>query len=139
MTYSIVDDGTTHTLPDSVVETSEPGRPAISEEALRATLGWQLKPEGLCQGDVCVPVRDRASLVRATGVDLTSFADLLGRPIVVDAEERVTALGRAASLQAASMATLEAPDFELPDLAGKLCRLSEHRGKKVLFIAYASW
>ncbi len=36
-------------------------------------------------------------------------------------------------------ATLEAPDFELPDLSGKMHRLSQHRGKKVLLIAYASW
>ncbi len=31
------------------------------------------------------------------------------------------------------------PDFELPDLAGRMHTLVEHRGKKVLFIAYASW
>jgi peroxiredoxin len=37
------------------------------------------------------------------------------------------------------MATLEAPDFELNDLHGRRHRLSHHRGKKVLLIAYASW
>jgi peroxiredoxin len=37
------------------------------------------------------------------------------------------------------MATLEAPDFTLPDLAGRMHTLSDHRGKKVLLIAYASW
>ena len=31
------------------------------------------------------------------------------------------------------------PDFELPDLSGTLHRLSDHRGRKVLLIAYASW
>lgn len=139
MTYSIVDDGTTHALPDAAIEMSEPGRPSIREDALRSALGWELKPEGLCQGDVCVPVRDRAALVRSGAVDLTGFAALMGRPIIVDADERVTALGRAVTAQAASMATLEAPDFELPDLAGNAHRLSDHRGKKVLFIAYASW
>ena len=37
------------------------------------------------------------------------------------------------------LASLEAPDFELPDLSGQLHRLSDQRGKKVLLIAYASW
>ena len=33
----------------------------------------------------------------------------------------------------------EAPDFTLPDAAGRLHRLSEHRGKKVLLVTWASW
>ena len=32
-----------------------------------------------------------------------------------------------------------APDFALPDLAGELHTLSEHRGKKVLLATWASW
>ena len=48
-------------------------------------------------------------------------------------------LGNAASDRAAALASLEAPDFTLPDLDGRLHSLSEHRGKKVLLIAYASW
>jgi len=35
--------------------------------------------------------------------------------------------------------SLEAPDFELPDLDGKRRRLTEFRGKKVLLHAFASW
>ena len=31
------------------------------------------------------------------------------------------------------------PDFLLPDLQGKLHRLSDHRGKKVLLLHFASW
>ena len=37
------------------------------------------------------------------------------------------------------MLTLSAPDFELPDLAGHMHRLSDHRGKKVFLLAWASW
>ncbi|MCH7868912.1 MAG: redoxin domain-containing protein [Myxococcales bacterium] len=37
------------------------------------------------------------------------------------------------------LAGLAAPDFSLPDLEGTLHSLSDHRGKKVLLIAYASW
>jgi peroxiredoxin len=35
--------------------------------------------------------------------------------------------------------SLDAPDFELPDLAGRKHRLSDHRGKKVLLASWASW
>ena len=33
----------------------------------------------------------------------------------------------------------EAPDFALPDLSGRMHRLSDYRGKKVLLYAWASW
>jgi hypothetical protein len=102
-------------------------------------LGWKLAPEGLCRGSVCVPVRDRAALVANGGLDLEAFAALLGRPLAVDLEERAAALGESADDRAAALRTLEAPDFTLPDLMGRLHSLSDHRGKKVLLIAYASW
>ncbi|MSQ42167.1 MAG: redoxin domain-containing protein [Dehalococcoidia bacterium] len=37
------------------------------------------------------------------------------------------------------MLTLAAPDFELPDLQGRTHRLSDHRGKKVFLLSWASW
>ena len=139
MDYSILDDGRTLTLAGDAATTPEPGRLLVSADALESSLGWALKPEGLCRGDVCVPVRDRSTLVRDDRIDLGAFAEILGQPIVIDSEEQVVALGTAASDRAASMASLEAPDFELPDLAGRMHTLSEHRGKKALLIAYASW
>jgi hypothetical protein len=62
-----------------------------------------------------------------------------GHPLAVDREERVACLGVAAAARGAALASLEAPDFALPDLAGRLHRLSEHRGRKVLLVAWASW
>ena len=73
------------------------------------------------------------------GIDLAELARLLGRPLALDADERAAALAAPASGRSAALASLEAPDFTLPDLAGKLHSLSEHRGKKVLLVAYASW
>jgi hypothetical protein len=77
--------------------------------------------------------------VTDAGVDLAAFAAVADRPFAVDVEHRVAALGASAGDRAERLARLEAPDFALPDLAGRVHRLSEHRGKKVLLIAYASW
>jgi hypothetical protein len=115
------------------------GRVQLDAADVEAALGWKLTREGLCRGSVCIPVRDRVSLVRDGGLDLEALATLLDRPLALDGEERVAALGERAEDRAAALATLEAPDFTLPDLSGRLHTLSDHRGKKVLLIAYASW
>jgi hypothetical protein len=115
------------------------GKVRIGEAALERALGWRLEPQGLCQGDVCIPVRDRAGLVAEGGVDLEVFAKALGRPLALDREEGVAVLGVGSDERRTALASLEAPDFELPDLAGRLHRLSDQRGKKVLLVAYASW
>lgn len=115
------------------------GRVALAPEALERSLGWRLEDEGLCRGDVCVPVRDRAALIQDGGVDLAALAEILGRPLVIDEEESAAALGTAARQRSQAMRSLQAPDFALPDLAGELHSLSHHRGSKVLLIAYASW
>jgi len=115
------------------------GRVQVDAADVEAALGWKLAREGLCRGSVCIPVRDRASLVCNGGLDLETFAALLDRPLALDVEERAAALGERAEDRAAALATLEAPDFTLPDLSGRMHTLSDHRGKKVLLIAYASW
>ena len=111
----------------------------VSPQALAAGLGWELKPQGLCRGAVCVPVRDRSALLGSEGVDLATLARLLERPLAVDVAEGVAVLGSAASDRAARLASLQAPDFTLPDLSGTHHSLSEQRGRKKLLIAWASW
>ena len=132
---TIIDGGEAH----EVAATVAGARVRVQADALREALGWELKPEGLCRGAVCVPVRDRAALADETGIDLAAFAAALDRPLALDAAERAGALGTSAGERAAGLASLEAPDFRLPDLDGRLHALSDHRGKKVLLIAYASW
>jgi len=111
----------------------------LEPAALEGSLGWTLKPEGLCRGDACVPVRDRAALLKDGLVDLAGLAEALGQPLALDLGERAAALGTPAEVRAAALDRGEAPDFTLPDLEGRMHSLSEHRGKKVLLIAYASW
>jgi hypothetical protein len=122
-----------------VSATISAGRVRIPAADIREGLGWELKPEGLCRGDVCVPVSDAASLATAAGVDLQALAEAIDRPLALDVTEGAAALGTALADRTAQLASLDAPDFSLPALDGTLHSLSEHRGKKVLLIAYASW
>ena len=106
---------------------------------LANALGWRLEAQGLCRGEVCVPVRDRAALETAEGVDLAALARVFDRPLALDVDEGVAVLGASAAERGASLATLNAPDFALPDLAGRTHTLRDQRGKKTLLIAWASW
>lgn len=132
--FTLIDDGTARAV-DAVVD----GRAVrLAPAAVRDALGWELKPEGLCRGGFCVPVRDRAAIA-ADGIDLAALSSALGRPLAIDVDERAAYLGASASERGARLATLEAPDVELPDLAGRLYALRDFRGQKVLLVAYASW
>jgi hypothetical protein len=73
------------------------------------------------------------------GSAIDALASAGDRPLAVDQQEGVAYVGVPASVRAAQLASLQAPDFSLPDLEGRRHRLSEHRGKKVLLVAYASW
>jgi hypothetical protein len=115
----------------------------LSNADLKRASGWELKPEGACMGDVCIPIPPgRASeFVRddRRGFNLAALARYLGQPVVHDDKNRAWYFGEAAATRRASFASLQAPDFELPDLDGKMHRLSDYRGKKVLLAAWASW
>jgi hypothetical protein len=133
--FELIDGDVAHSLDASV----EGGSVRIAAQALKDSLGWQLKPQGLCKGDICVPVSAPGRLESSDGIDLSALAEALGRPLALDVGERAAALGTGAADRAAQLSSLDAPDFELPDLAGQKHRLSSYRGKKVLLIAYASW
>ena len=105
-------------------------------DAERVT-GWTLKTEGMCRDDLCVPLDPDAR--RGGAVDLAAFWSRLGNPVVSDPTGEVWVLGTGAESRATALSGLEAPDFELPDLAGVRHRLSAHRGKKVFLTTWASW
>ena len=111
----------------------------LAPAVLEAALGWSVKPDGLCRGAVCVPTRNSPDLVTADGIDHAGVAALLGRPLALDVAAGAAALGATASERASRLASLEAPDFTLTDVDGRIHSLSDHRGKKILLVAYASW
>jgi hypothetical protein len=107
-----------------------------ADDAARAT-GWTLKPEGMCQADLCVPLPVDA--MRDGRIDVAAFWQLLDRPVVHDADNETWVLGAGADERNAALAGLIAPDFTLPDLAGVPHTLSALRGNKVFLSTWASW
>lgn len=95
--------------------------------------GWQLKPQGACKGDRCVPLPPSAR----EELDVPLLARRLGMPLVHDDTSGLWALGPEAGGRTLSSA--RAPDFILPEVRGRDFRLSSLRGSKVLLVAWASW
>ena len=141
---------TTVLYEDTATTTTETPRPEgedlwIPAAELPTVSAWELKPEGMCRDEICVPVPpDRApSLVQrrdgGSWVNLAEFARYMGQPYAHDARGSVWSFGTAPGDRQAARETLEAPDFALSDLGGTVHRLSDHRGKKVLLALWASW
>jgi len=110
-------------------------------ELMRAT-GWKLTRDGFCHGSLCIPIPPgrEAEFTRADGsVNLAAFARLRGQALAHDDTRTVWALDASTAARSATRASLEAPDFTLPDLNGRLHSLHEHRGKRVLLASWASW
>ena len=98
--------------------------------------GWHPKPEGLCQGEMCVPA---AGSLRADGtVDVEIAAQRLGMPLVHDEQHGVWALGPA-TLGGRALASASAADPVLRTHDGLPFRLSSLHGRKVLLVAWASY
>lgn len=114
-------------------------RVLLEPGALKDALGWEIHDGLLCNEAMCIPITDEAPLVRDGGVDLGAFARALDRPLALDVEEGAAYLGGSARERAQALASQRAPDFTLPDLAGDAHSLAEHRGKKILLVAWASW
>lgn len=129
-------------LEDAVAE----GRTLWIDPAdLPAVMGFELKPEGACRADICIPVREGKPDALVKDIDgrrlfsSTRLADILGQAYVVDTEAGVWSFAPPSDEDTGGLATVEAPDFALPNLEGETVRLSDFRGKKVLLLTWASW
>src|SRR5205807_2698507 len=93
-------------------------RVLIERDRLPDALGWELKPEGLCRDDICVPVRDASALLVDGRLDVAAVAQALGRPSAVDAGAGLMAVALPAEQRRQALDSLQAPAFTLPDLDG---------------------
>jgi hypothetical protein len=94
--------------------------------------GWEIKPEGACKGEVCVP------LAQSAGFDLVATAERLRMALVHDDESALWALGPE-SLGDHALVSADAPKLVLDDLAGTPFRLSSLRGQKVIIVSWAPY
>jgi hypothetical protein len=104
----------------------------VSAEGFAAGTGWQIKPEGACKAEVCVP------LDRSDGFDLVSTAARLRMALVADRDAGLWALGPE-SLGDHALASAEAPELVLDDIDGQEFRLSSLRGQKVVLVSWAPY
>jgi len=117
----------------------EGGLVLLSADALRDALGWELHDGTLCNETMCVPLRPGSRLGEGGVFDLAEVAATLDRPLALDVDAGAACLGASAGERAQALASLMAPDFTLPDLAGRPHTLSSYRGKKIFMVAWASW
>ena len=113
----------------------------LKRDDFEMATGWELKPEGYCKGDLCIPANAPATVAfsKEARLNASGFWRHLGHPVVNDNEGEVWVFGASAQDLAASLQSSQAPDFSLPDLHGNTTRLSGLRGKKVLLATWASW
>jgi len=106
---------------------------AVDPSELAARTGWVAKPEGLCKGEMCVPIPGGTG----SELDATVLSDRLRMPLLHDEVTDRWVLGPEGGGRA--LTTAVAPELELPDLEGNPFKLSSLHGKKVLLVAWASW
>jgi hypothetical protein len=127
----------------------EAGQLWITTTDLKRATRFEVKPQGVCRDELCFPLpkakqevfiqkdagQSKSSL---TWFNMTAFAQLVHQPVAHDAALSTWYFGLRAD-QRQQLSSLQAPDFTLPDLQGKLHRLSDFRGKKILLVTWASW
>jgi hypothetical protein len=117
----------------------------ITTADLTRATRFVIKPQGVCRDELCFPlpktrktdfITKRGSV---TWFNLSEFARLIKQPSAFDQKNEVWYFGARTAEQNGYLASLEAPDFTLPDLSGRLHSLRDFRGKKVLLVTWASW
>ena len=107
----------------------------VSRADFETRTGWQLKPEGACKGDICVPLAENP---QGDTINLATLAPQLNMPLVHDEAHGVWALGPE-SMGSRVLATVEAPNLTLPTLDGETFELASLRGKKVVLVAWSPY
>ena len=109
---------------------------------LRRINGFALKPEGLCAGEICIPLPAGSVWTKIrdgeTFVDATAFAAHVRQASARSRDGSVWSFAPV-PLLASPLLVGQAPDFELLDREDNAVRLSDFRGSKVLLLTWASW
>jgi len=117
----------------------------ITTKDLARATRFVIKPQGVCRDQLCFPLPKarKAEFITKKGsttwFNLSEFAKLIKQPFITDEKNGIWYFGPRAEEQSGYLTSLEAPNFTLPDLNGKLHSLTDFRGKRVLLVTWASW
>ncbi len=117
----------------------------ITKKDLARATRFVVKPQGVCRDELCFPLpkNRKAQFSLKQGkvewFNLSEFARLVKQPTAFDVKNGIYYFGPRPDAQNAHLNSLEAPNFTLPDVNGKMHSLTDFRGKKVLLITWASW
>jgi len=101
-------------------------------ELLRRT-GWEIKPEGACKANLCVPMPGAAG----AALNAELLAERLQMALVEDPDHGLWALGPESGGRALTSAVF--PELQLPDWHGEDFDFRSLRGQKIFLLAWASW
>lgn len=109
----------------------------IRKADLERVNGFELKPQGACRNEMCIPVTKAMS--QGEWFNLTAFAHKMHQVYLSETASRVWSFGEIPALTGNYATARIAPDFAVADRKGKLVHLSDFRGKKALVVTWASW
>ncbi len=124
---------------------SDPTDLWVAASELPRVNDFELKPEGACLDDICVPIRQEEDsdifvTRKDTGwVNVTELARRIQQPMVADHESQTFSLGAIPVQRQSFVRDGLAPDFTLEDWQGNTVSLSDFKGKKIMLLSWASW
>ena len=110
----------------------------VDPSVLEHTLGWELKPSGLCRGEVCVPVRDVDALRVGDLLDVTAVAAAVHQPAVGDLDAGIVAVALPAEFGWPWPTSTPRPSRS-PTSRAWPTRSPSGRGANVCSSAFSSW
>jgi hypothetical protein len=109
----------------------------LTAEEFHQLTGWEIKPEGACRDERCVPLPDVVA-DDDDRFDVAVLAKRIGMPIAHDAPHGLWAVGPESGGRRV-LDSVQMPDLVLPDFEGNAFDVATLRGRKVALIAWASW
>ncbi len=117
------------------------GHLLIRPNDLAKVNGFELKPEGACHADTCIPIRDDMFEQDDGGrwFNLTAFAEHMQQAYVADEDSSVWSFAEMPSKRDSMLIDALAPDFEVKDRQGRVVSKDSLKGKKAMIVTWASW
>jgi hypothetical protein len=90
------------------IDTDASGALWVLKSDLPRINGFELKPQGACRADICIPIP--RAMMRGELFNLTAFATRVGQKFIADASARVWSFGEIPVVQGAYVESRIAPD-----------------------------